>query len=285
MPTMHQLVVGVFRERIQAEQAIKELLQAGFANDQIRFVGHGVPVGGLLEKIKSLFTGKDVAASGIINDLIDMGVSPQDARYYQREYEAGHSIVAVLAGNRVREATEILARHGGYGAGSAAHGTAAGTQETEAENLQRLKLREEELRVGKQTIETGEVRLHKEVVIEQKSIDVPVSHEEVYIERRPGSGQPSDAPITEGESYRIPVREEQVIIEKQPVEREEILFGKRPVQETKRVTESVKREEARVERAGDVDIHGRQPEDVVERHNDVNIRGRNAGGRLEPPSP
>ena len=288
MPTIQRLVVGVFRDRALAEQAISELLRVGFGHDQIRFVGHGAPSGGLLEKFKSLFTGQDISADGISKTLVDMGVSSEDARYYQGEYEAGHSIVVVLAGKRAEEASEILDRYGRYGDAQRAmvatpSVAAAVRSETVAEEQQRLKLREEELQIHKQPVETGEVRVHKEVVAEQKSVDVPVTHEEVYIERRPGSGQPSEVPIGEGESYRIPVREEQITVEKQPVEREEIIFGKRPVQETKRVTDTVKREEARAERVGDVDIQGREPEDVAERPDDMNIWGRDVGRKPERP--
>jgi hypothetical protein len=50
------------------------------------------------------------------------------------------------------------------------------------------------------------------------------------------------------------VYEEQVTVEKQPVEREEVSFGKRPVQETQRVTETTQREEAHIEHTGDVDV-------------------------------
>jgi uncharacterized protein (TIGR02271 family) len=271
-----QLVVGVFRDHAQAEQAINELLQAGFDHHQIRFAGRGISTGGMLEKIKSLFTGQDMSAGGVYDDLVKMGAPPEDARYYQSEFEAGRSIVAVLATSGIQEAINILVRHGGYGANqrfaqSADYGRAAGVQQPTtgkatgaqqptAEDEQRIKLREEELRVHKQSVEAGEARLHKDVVIEQKSVDVPVTHEEVYIERRPGSGQPSDQPIGEGETYRIPVREEQVTVEKQPVEREEVSFGKQSVQETQRVTEAVQREEAYIEQTGDVDIRDRDVE-------------------------
>ncbi|HCP75939.1 MAG TPA: hypothetical protein DIU08_15040, partial [Ktedonobacter sp.] len=98
--------------------------------------------------------------------------------------------------------------------------------------------------------QTGQVGIRKEVVTEQQSIDVPVSREEVVIERRPASGQPSDTPIGEGETYRIPVREEQVTIDKQPVVREEVSLGKRQIQDTQRVSDSVQHEEARIEREG-----------------------------------
>jgi uncharacterized protein (TIGR02271 family) len=262
MTTAQQLVVGVFRERAQAEQAIHALLQAGFGHHQIRFAERG---GGILEKIKNLFTGQDIAAGGINDDLVKMGVSPENARYYQSEFEAGHSIVTILPDGRVQEATTILARHGGYGINPAigqptGYSRATGAQQPTTEGEQQMKLREEELRARKQTVETGEARVHKDVVVEQKSIDVPVTHEEVYVERRPGSGLPSDQPIGEGETYRIPVYEEQVTVEKQPVEREEVSFGKRPVQETQRVTDTTQREEAHIEQTGDVNVRDKGAE-------------------------
>ena len=113
---MQQLVVGVFRDHVQAEQAINELQQAGFDNHQIRYAGQGISTGGILEKIKSVFTGQDLSAGDIYDDLVDMGTPPQDARYYQNEFEAGHCIVAVQGTGVPLVAKNILARYGGYGA-------------------------------------------------------------------------------------------------------------------------------------------------------------------------
>lgn len=62
----------------------------------------------------------------------------------------------------------------------------------------RLRLRAEQLQAYKRPVKTGEVCLGKEVVAEQQTLDVPVTHEEVNIERRPGSGQPTDQTIGEG---------------------------------------------------------------------------------------
>jgi uncharacterized protein (TIGR02271 family) len=203
-----------------------------------------------------------------------MGVPPDDASYYQREYEAGRSIVVVLAAARMQEATDILARYGGYGANRRFAQTtdsstaSGGVQGTEVEGERNLKLREEQLRVQKQPVETGEARLRKDVVTEQKSIDVPVTHEEVYVERRAGSGQPADQPIGEGETYRMPVREEQVTVEKQPVVREEVSMGKRPVQETKQVSETTRREEAHLERTGDIKVQGGDVQEVWDQKTD-----------------
>jgi uncharacterized protein (TIGR02271 family) len=311
MSTTQRMVVAVFDDNTQAEQAANALQNAGFSPDQLRFAGSTGSTSSLGEKIKSLFTGQ--RAGSAYDDLVDLGVSQDDASYYQQQYEAGHSILAVLAADRMQDATDILARYGGYsaanrgvtqttnyagggatqptdygvgssttqtsnyastgvqettdyGVGSsttqAADYTTTGVQDTGTEGEQAIKLREEQLRVQKQPVETGEARLRKDVVTEQRSMDVPVTREEVYIERRPASGQPSDTPIGEGETYRVPVREEQVTVEKQPVVREEVALGKRQVQDTQQVSETVRREEARVEQSGDVNIQGSNVQDI-----------------------
>jgi hypothetical protein len=140
MTATQQLVVSVFRDRSHAEQAVNELLQAGFDHQQIRFAGQGMSTGGILEKIKSMFTGQDVASGGIFNDLMNMGAPPEDARYYQSEFEVGRSIVAVTGTERMQEAITVLARNGGYGANqrfaqSANYDQAAGVQAPASEGV------------------------------------------------------------------------------------------------------------------------------------------------------
>ncbi len=211
-----------------------------------------------------------MSVGGAYNDLVSKGMSEQDARYYQQEFDAGRSVVAVSGSDRLQEASTILSSYGGYGASQRGTGydTAQRTTDydttrqpmTGTEDEQRIHLREEQLQASKQSVETGSVGLHKEVVSEQQSIDVPVTHEEVYIERRPGTGQPSDAPVGDEETYRVPVREEQVTTSKQTVDKGEIAVGKRQVQETKRVSDTVKREEAHIDRQGDVEVRGSETE-------------------------
>ena len=149
-----------------------------------------------------------------------------------------------------------------------------------ADTGERLELREEELRAQRRSVETGEVQVRKEVVEEGRTLEVPVTREEVYIERRPVEGrQVSDRPIDEGETLRIPVREEEVTVEKQPVVREEIEIGKRQVQDTEQVSGTVRREEARLEREGDVEVHdsGRQTRAVDHEHRWVDNRCADCG--------
>jgi uncharacterized protein (TIGR02271 family) len=124
------------------------------------------------------------------------------------------------------------------------------------EGGQRVQLREEELRAQKETVQAGEVGIRKDVVEEERTMEVPVSREEVYIERHPVEGRPASGDIREGEEIRVPVREEQVHLEKETVAREELEIGKRTVEDTEQVSGTVRREEAHIEREGDVDVQG-----------------------------
>jgi uncharacterized protein (TIGR02271 family) len=121
-----------------------------------------------------------------------------------------------------------------------------------------MRLREEELHARKQPVETGQVSLGKEVVEEQRTMEVPVTREEAYVERHPVERRPSEQPIeaTAGQTIDTPVREEHVEVSKQPVVYEEVGVGKRQVTETQQVSDTVRREELRVEREGDARVSG-----------------------------
>ena len=71
-----------------------------------------------------------------------------------------------------------------------------------------VELREEELRARKELVEAGEVEIRKDVVTEQRTMEVPVTREEVVVERHPVEGRRvSDRPIGESLSVRVPLRE------------------------------------------------------------------------------
>lgn len=118
----------------------------------------------------------------------------------------------------------------------------------------KLRLKQEELDVAKNRIQSGEVILSKEIVEEKKAMDVPVTHEEVVIERKSINSEPSDSPITNSETIRIPVSEEKVEIGKHTIVTGEVSAYKHEVEENKHVEETLKREEARINSTGDPNI-------------------------------
>ncbi len=106
-------IVGVFRDRAIAEQAMESLQHAGFDRDQIRYAGPGT-IGSFFDDIKSLFTGPNTPGNALVNDLSNMGLSDEEAQYYANEYNNGNSIIAVKAIGREQEAANILQGFGAY---------------------------------------------------------------------------------------------------------------------------------------------------------------------------
>ncbi|HWE04223.1 MAG TPA: hypothetical protein VG326_17590 [Tepidisphaeraceae bacterium] len=54
-----------------------------------------------------------MAIGGILGALQGLGVSEDEARFYEQKFHEGKAIVAVKAGGRAAEAAHILAQHGG----------------------------------------------------------------------------------------------------------------------------------------------------------------------------
>ncbi|AKN31202.1 hypothetical protein Ccar_10200 [Clostridium carboxidivorans P7] len=125
----------------------------------------------------------------------------------------------------------------------------------------RLTLHKEELDINKSRVQKGEVELSKEIVEEQKTVDVPVTHEEVVIERRSIDNEASDTPISDEETIRIPVSEEKINVDKHTVITGEVSAHKREVEETEHVDEKLKREEARINTNGDAEIIDKNSDD------------------------
>jgi len=223
--------------------------------------------------------------AGLIGALAGAGLSDEEATYYHGEFEAGRTIVTVTADGRCDDACGILRNHGAYdmssrasaasgaASGSTTHGTAHATSTSPRAMTGResdtIQVKDERLHAEKQPVETGEVRVRKEVHVENKHIDVPVQREEVVIERTPMHGRAAAEGITaddirEGEEIRIPVREEQVNVGKETVVTEEVKVGKRTVQDTEHVSGQVRKEDVHIEREGNVDVqthgtdHGRK---------------------------
>lgn len=119
----------------------------------------------------------------------------------------------------------------------------------------KLRLRKEELDVSKNKVDIGKVEFGKEIIEEQKIVNVPVIHEEVVIERK-SVNEPSDKPIGDDsdEHFSLSVSEERVEIGKHTVVTGEVTAYKREMEENREVKETIKREEARINKDGDANI-------------------------------
>jgi uncharacterized protein (TIGR02271 family) len=126
---------------------------------------------------------------------------------------------------------------------------------------------EEQLRVGTQTVEAGRARLRKYVVTENVTTTVPVSHEEVRIEREPitdaNVGNALDGPAISEEEHEVVLHAERPVVAKEAVPVERVRLDTETVTEQQQVTETVRKEQ--------VDTDGIRGEGMT---------GRDADGRM-----
>ena len=106
---------------------------------------------------------------------------------------------------------------------------------------------EERLNISKRDVTYKEATLIKEPVIETKTVEVPITHEELIVERRPASESTTSIsdlkpPVISKEEIKIPLKKEEVEVKKEPYVKEEVVLKKRRVTETKTITEEVKSE-------------------------------------------
>ena len=255
--TTNATIAGFFKNESKAESAIEELRAAGFSD---REIGVATPhqearVGNFWDKLTDRFGKHEHTeqASELEESLRDSGIPEQQASYFNSELGRGGVLITVHAGpERANKALSILQQNGADVGSAAAewHRTGSNTQGVTG---QRIQLLGEILRVHKERVSRGEVRLRKEVVTEKQNVEVPVTREELVVERVPGEGREAGAQVGSGQKeVPVPLTEERVQVEKKPVVNEEVRVGKRQVQDTKRISDDVRHEELRTETEGDI---------------------------------
>jgi uncharacterized protein (TIGR02271 family) len=113
---------------------------------------------------------------------------------------------------------------------------------------------EEQLRVGTEQVSAGRARLRKHIVTENQTVTVPVSHEEVTLEREPitdaNVGNATAGPDLSEEEHEVQLTEERVVVDKETVPVERVRLGTETVTEDQRVSEEVRKEEIDFDESG-----------------------------------
>jgi uncharacterized protein (TIGR02271 family) len=120
------------------------------------------------------------------------------------------------------------------------------TANVSKETDSRVPLIEERVNVSKRE-SREEATVTKEPVTQTKTVEVPVTHEEVTIEKRPPKDRKytsitSESPVESKTEIKIPLKREEVEVTKQPYVKEEVVVKKKPVTETRQVNEEVRSE-------------------------------------------
>ena len=162
------------------------------------------------------------------------------------------------------EIDALYQHYAGYAGRGAEHAdrSAAGTEgyDTSGPTTDDAMTRSEErLHVGKESVAVGRARLRKYVVTENVTQTVPVSHEEVRMEREPITDANRDAaldgPAISEEEHEVTLNAERPVVEKEAVPVERVRLGTETVTEEAQVNEDVRKEQIE---APDVDTSPRR---------------------------
>jgi uncharacterized protein (TIGR02271 family) len=118
-----------------------------------------------------------------------------------------------------------------------------------AEDEIRIPVMEEELTATVRQQDAGAVRIQKDVVAEERTLEVPVTEERIRVERRvvDRAATSADAGAFEETVIDVPLRTETVDVQKHARVAEEVIVSKEAVQHTERVTDTVRKEEVFVD--------------------------------------
>ncbi len=120
-------------------------------------------------------------------------------------------------------------------------------QGRDTDSEQGMSRSEERLSVGTENVETGRVRLRKYVVTENQSVEVPVSHEEVRLEREPVSGdRPARGELGDDEQS-VTLHAERAVVDKEAHEVERVRLDTRTVTENQTHSDEVRKEQIEVD--------------------------------------
>jgi uncharacterized protein (TIGR02271 family) len=123
-------------------------------------------------------------------------------------------------------------------------------QEEKEKEETTVPLIEERLNVSKKT-STSQYTIRKEPITEKKTIEVPVTHEELVVEKRPpkdssSSSSSAQGPVKSKTEIRVPLMREEVEVTKEPFVKEEVVVKKKSITETRTVSDTVTKERINV---------------------------------------
>ena len=176
--------------------------------------GKYVPVQkGIINKEK-FYIPKDQAES-YDGDVLRFRISQEDLNQYQ------HEPPSIWASDNTQETT---------------------TDERDTDE-ERIPLTEERLEVSKRNQE-NQATITKKPITETKRVKVPLTREEISVERRPPSGQTeAQSPIQSEQEIKIPLKREKAKVSKKPYVKEEAVIKKKAFTDTKKIREDVTSEE------------------------------------------
>ncbi len=270
---MTHTVVGLFDSKTEAQAAMRDLVAAGFAEENIDFSNRRfdeTTSGATTSNATTGTTGGGV--SGFFNSLF--GDDSPEARTYSEVATDTEAILTVQTDSdeRARQIADILDRNGAVdvderaaqyqanyaqSGGTATQNRTAATGDTTqnrtaATGDMTIPIIEEDLQVGKREVQGGGVRVHSRVIEKPVEETVRLREEHIVVNRRPVDRAVTDADMSsfkEGD-IEITERSEQAVVSKQARVVEEVEVGKQVSEREQVVSDTVRRTDVEVDEIG-----------------------------------
>ncbi|MBJ7599283.1 MAG: photosystem reaction center subunit H [Candidatus Nephthysia bennettiae] len=157
----------------------------------------------------------------------------------------------------VEEEADLYRHYGVTGGERGSESSASGTSDIQGRDVsgpttdEAMTRSEERMRVGTERVETGRARLRKYIVTENVQTTVPVSREEVRVEREPitdaNRGQAMSGPELSEEEHEVVLTEERPVVGKETVPVERVRLGKETTTEERQVSDQVRKEQVEID--------------------------------------
>jgi len=276
---MAQTVIGIFDNASEAQQAVDQLISSGFSRSNIDL---SAGMSSNATSSDELIPDRHVNSSGtrteeLVDDTKDVGSGigsffsslfgsddDEDTKKYSTVGSRG-SIVTVHTDSdeQAEQAADILDEAGAvdvneraaeYGYGSTAPTAMMDTTApvTGTDSDQTLKVIEENLEVGKRTVETGGVRLRSRIVAKPVEESIRLREERVTVNRTPVNRPATEADLNAFQDGQIELTEhaEVPVVSKTANVVEEISVGKAVTEREEVIRDTVRKTEVDVDNLG-----------------------------------
>lgn len=284
---MENTVVGVYDSYAQAQNAMNELLSSGFSRSDVQLSPDADNKTTTARDADQSGGG----IGGFFRSLFGMEEKREDHDIYSEAVRRGSCLLTVNADNDEQRdrAVDILNRYDpvdiderathwrsqgwtGYdasapaftdseiekdrnlyaqGRGAGRTDTAGATDTTQGEQT-RIPVVEEELQVGKRTIQRGGVRVYTRMTETPVQESVQLREEHVSVERHPVDQPASEADLAAFKEGSVELREmaEEPVVSKTARVVEEVVVGKETSQRTEEIEDTVRKTDVEVEQLG-----------------------------------
>ena len=260
---MAQTVIGLFDNVSEAQQAAQALINQGISRDRIDIAQNNAAT--TTNTTTTTNTNADTGdnISNFFGSLF--GSDNDDYNNYSEVARRGSTIVTVHAqsAQEAQTAASLLDQYNAIDVNERSAqfrgqtNTATTNTTARADAGTSIPVVEEQLKVGKQTVETGGARIRSRIVERPVEETVRLREENVRVERTPVNRAATEADFNtfrEGE-IEITERAEVPVVGKQARVVEEVTVGKETTEHSETVRDTVRGTEVEVERLeGSVDI-------------------------------